>query len=753
MRVVESVCLARRGSPRLLTLGLALAVVAGAVSLAGSLGAATEATAVPGRPEAIFYVAPNGRDGWSGTLAEPNGASTDGPFATLARARDAIRQLKVKSGGKVLTPLKVLVRGGKYFFTETLVFTPEDSGTREFPVAYTAYPGEKPVLSGGRKINGWQPYKGRILQCSITEAQGGKWKFNQLFFDGKRQVRARYPNADPQKPWHAGWLPVDGPAEPESFVAFKYKADAFPRHWAKPTQGDVFMIMDWGYTTITPIRKIDEQRRSITMTSGVRNFDRPPWVFPGWRGGFRTHFGFYVPFRFFVENLLEELDQPGEWCLDADEGKVYFWPPEGPIESHETVASELDCLISLRGASWITISGLTLTETVNGGDNMHRSGYEGYGAMFLMEGRTYCGEAVHLKNAEYCRIADNCFAAVGGNAVYLEGYNFKNVIRGNQIAYAGHCGVGLIGKVEYRTVVQHPLCNEITDNHIHHCGVFNKVAVGVFCGVSDGNVIGHNLIEQMPHHAINLGNHGYGRNIVEFNDIRHTCQESLDNAAVNCWMENNDRVKRAAERSGHVFRFNRIADTPGQVAFGLYLDNTSSNCLVYGNIILRSGLSGIRINGGKNNLIENNIIVSGGSEGLVGIDFWNPATAIWPQMKGFMTANRFSRNIVYCSGGNANLVIIHIDDHVEDVPRVLGDSDYNLFFAAAGGREVVLLPTGTLSLAQWKNMGYDTHSLVADPLFVDPAHDDYRLKPNSPALKLGFQPIDVTQIGPRAKNP
>jgi len=374
---------------------------------------------------------------------------------------------------------------------------------------------------------------------------------------------------------------------------------------------------------------------------------------------------------------------------------------------------------------------------------MHRPGYEGYGAMFPMEDRKYCGEAIHLKDAEHCCIADNCFAEVGGNAVYLEGFNFKNVIRGNEIAYAGHCGVGLIGKLEHRTVVQHPLCNEITDNYIHHCGVFNKVAAGVFGGVSDGNVIGHNRIEQMPHHAINLGNHGYGRNIVEFNDIRHTCQEAYDNAAINCWMENNDQVQRAGERSGHIFRYNRIADTPGSCTFGIYLDNTSSNCLVYGNIILRSGLSGIRVNGGKNNLIENNIIV-GDREGL---SFWNPA-CIWPQMKGFMTANRFSRNIVYGTS-KADSVVINLSDDVQDAPRVLGGSDDNLFFAVGDGRLVVLWPTAKLSLAQWKGMGYDGHSLVADPLFVDPAHDDYRLKSESPALGLGFQPIPADQIGVR----
>ena len=255
--------------------------------------------------------------------------------------------------------------------------------------------------------------------------------------------------------------------------------------------------------------------------------------------------------------------------------------------------------------------------------------------MFPMEEATYCGDAVHLQDAKHCRVENNTFAAVGGNAVVLQGHNFHNVIQGNEIADAGHCGVVLMGtRDRHGSLAQHPLYNEITDNHIHHCGCFDKAAPGVFCGLSDGNVIGHNLIEQVPHHAINLGNHGYGRNIVEYNDIRHACQESFDNAAVNCWMED-DQVERGEERCGHVFRYNRIADTPGDCTFGIYLDNFTSNCFVYGNIILRSGTSGIRVNGGKNNLIENNIVV--GSKD--GIGFW-PATVFWTNMKGFMTGNR-----------------------------------------------------------------------------------------------------------------
>jgi hypothetical protein len=208
--------------------------------------------------QGTFFVAPNGQDGWSGTLTEPNSTGTDGPFATLGRARDAVREWKSRPGGQVKSLIHVLVRGGKYFLNESIVFTSDDSGTQKSPIVYAAYPGEKPVVSGGRKITGWQPYTDKILQASLPEAKGGRWKFRQLFLDGQRQVRARYPNIGSGEQWRKGWLNIEGAAEPRSFTAFRYKADSFPRHWAKPTQGEVFTIINWGYTTLAPIKSIDE---------------------------------------------------------------------------------------------------------------------------------------------------------------------------------------------------------------------------------------------------------------------------------------------------------------------------------------------------------------------------------------------------------------------------------------------------------------------------------------------------------------
>ena len=142
---------------------------------------------------ATFFVAPDGSDAWLGKYPTPNEDKTDGPFATIAKARDAIRE--IQAGGPLPAPVNVIIREGTYFLEDTLVFTAEDGGTKDCPVTYQAYPGEKPVVSGGRGIAApWRSYKGDILVCTVPEAKEGKWHFRQLAVNGKRQTRARLPN-------------------------------------------------------------------------------------------------------------------------------------------------------------------------------------------------------------------------------------------------------------------------------------------------------------------------------------------------------------------------------------------------------------------------------------------------------------------------------------------------------------------------------------------------------------------------------
>ena len=169
-------------------------------------GACFVTSAVPGRhgsPTAIaaelaaettadFFVSPKGNDRWSGRLADPAGA--DGPFATAARARRAVRELLPTLNPR--STVRVVLRGGTYFLDETLTLGPEDSGARGAPVVYAAAAGEKVVLSGGRRIAGgrWGDANGRKAWIvDLPEVKEGKWSFRQLFVNGQRRPRTRLP--------------------------------------------------------------------------------------------------------------------------------------------------------------------------------------------------------------------------------------------------------------------------------------------------------------------------------------------------------------------------------------------------------------------------------------------------------------------------------------------------------------------------------------------------------------------------------
>jgi parallel beta-helix repeat protein len=437
---------------------------------------------------------------------------------------------------------------------------------------------------------------------------------------------------------------------------------------------------------------------------------------------------------------------------------------------------------SWRNTSWITISGFTLTETTNG-DNMHREGNEGYGAMSpgAGDGRTYCGEALHMRGATHCRVENNHFYAVGGNAIYMEDQNSRNLIQNNEISYAGAIGICLVGTKYFYAKRHYPLYNRVENNHIHDCGVFDKYVAGVFLGLCDSNVVSHNLIENMPHHGINLGNTQYGRNIIEYNEIRNVALQTKDNGAINVWGEDpGGHVEKDFARSGYVIRFNLIADTRGWdtdedgnlgpavwmkdpvegSTHGIYLDNFASNCFVYGNIVARTGCVGIYIQGGKNNIVENNIVVDTLCLSHLG-GWWQPQMG----SPSFMTGNRFSRNIFYRTRGNAPILYRHIGFKDEPLADAIGESDYNVIFSEVGGQVTITesscfifpeLPymwpkIDLVPFEKWQEEGFDTHSVISDPLFVDAANDDYRLKPGSPALKLGFQPIDQGLIGLRGE--
>ena len=165
---------------------------AGAVALSWLLAVLVAPAASAADAPATFYISPKGNDLWSGTLAEPNADRTDGPRASLAGARDAVRALKAK--GPLAGAVRVKIAGGLYLLAEPVTFTPADSGTPTSPVIYEASPGERPIFSGGVAIGGFEAGADGLWRVRVPEVADGRWSFEQLFVDDRRAIRARDPD-------------------------------------------------------------------------------------------------------------------------------------------------------------------------------------------------------------------------------------------------------------------------------------------------------------------------------------------------------------------------------------------------------------------------------------------------------------------------------------------------------------------------------------------------------------------------------
>ena len=282
---------------------------------------------------AELYVATDGNDAWSGTLAAPNAKGTDGPLATLPRARDAVRQMK-KDG--LQESVTVWLRGGTYYLAEPLVFTPEDSGTEACPITYAAYGDEQPIISGGRPISAWKkPDQGHVWTAEIPEVKSGDWYFHQLFVDGQRRVRARMPNE--------GYLINEGPIEPlvdrrkargdaTTKMGFRYKPGDI-RRWTNLDEVNVLQFHSWT-ASLHWIKELDEENHVVRFTAPAN-----------WPTGYWTQNE-----RYYLENFPEALDAPGEWYLDRKSGVLGYWPMPGEdLTRAKVVAPRLRHVVRLEG--------------------------------------------------------------------------------------------------------------------------------------------------------------------------------------------------------------------------------------------------------------------------------------------------------------------------------------------------------------------------------------------------------------------
>lgn len=668
------------------------------------------------RADTTFYVATGGNDTWSGTSASANRARTDGPFATLQRARDAVRQLKAR--GPLTAPVRVILRGGTYFLSEPLALTAEDSGTEQCPITYASAPGEKVSLRGSQPLTGWQPYRGKIFSASVSPALLATGPFYQLYYRGQRQILARYPNFDPTHPRTGGFRYVPGVVEKGSKTLMQYDpAKLDPTKWSKPTEVRVHIWswLNWN-RNICPVKSVDAEKKVITIASASY------MISPG--------------NRFFVENSLEELDAPGEWYCDRAAGMVYFWPPDGKNPADQVSVPVLPLLVSFQGAkdrftSNIRFSGFDLCETRDG--------------------------LVRMAYADHCTVSASTLRHCGGTAVQVQSGSHHNRIAGCDIAHVGGTAITLSDERDWTHQPEgHLAYNVVDNNHVHDVGeggdAWGAIRFDPSCGgnASHHNVVSHNLVHDTPRQGISFNGMA---NTVEYNVVHHTNQEQSDTGAIG--MGSRDIYER-----GSVIRYNYIHDTGGynmtkpgvweypHYCWGVYLDDYTSGVRVYGNLIVRAQRGGVMIHGGQDNVVENNIIVDSAGQQIeyAPIDSLTSGrtpghpdeASLW-----LMSGNKALRNICASSIPNARFV------SGSKWPQIIAESDFNVVWPGSGGSVKINLPGVSDGdfWAAWRNLGFDEHSVVADPRFVDAKHDNYRLQKDSPALKLGFRPLPLERMG------
>ncbi len=652
--------------------------------------------------QADFYVATNGDDAWSGRLPDPNAVGTDGPFATLTRARDAIRQLKTADG--LTAPVTVMVRGGTYYIHEPFILSPEDSGTEDCPITYMAYPGGKPVFSGGKEITGWQRGEGQLWVAEIPEVKTGQWYFRQLFANGQRRRRARLPNKDFYRV--AELLPPETWEDSRRRAAFKFHSGDI-KQWDDLDDAEVILLRSWDESRLR-ITEVDTEASTVIFTTPGEAVFR--WV--------EEHA------RYYVENVRAGLDCPGEWYLDRKSGVVYYWPlADEDMTAAQVIAPFAQQLVRFEGdvdarefVQHITLRGFTLCYS---DWTLPAEGYPGYQA------ECYLSATVYAEGTRACAVHDCEITHIGKYGIWLARGCQGNQIVANSIHDIGAGGIKIGETTIPERDEEQTSGNILTDNYIYDGGQVFLCGVGVLVLQSSGNLVSHNEIHHLNYTGISVGwIWGYEPspacdNIIEYNHI-HTIGRGL--------LSDMGGIYTLGVSPGTVLRYNLIHDVDSYSygGWGLYTDEGSSNILLENNVVYNTKTGGFHQHYGRENIVRNNILA------------FSRESQIQRTREEEHLSFTLERNIVYCDNG-----------------QLLGSNwgngnyrlDYNLYWDASS-RDIQF---AGLSLSEWQAQGRDTHSIIADPLFVDPDNGDFTLPPESPAFKLGFKPIDLSGVGPRPR--
>lgn len=675
-------------------------------SLCIVLAMATTASRAASPTIAEVHVSPAGKD--------TNEGSAAAPFATPARAQDAMRASPMGASRRVV------VHAGTYYLARSLALTKEDSGTAEHAAEWIAAPGEEVRLVGGVSVPAdafrevthadtlarLQPAARDRVRCVDLAALGvaqlppvpakfrGAMLLPELFVNDERMTLARWPT----KGWATVAKIIDTGSDPRRGDkdnrpgVFEYAGDA-PNRWR--VDAGVWLLgywcFDWWDEAIR-VKAIDAAKRQITLAE------------PGLYG---LRPGNPSPRRFAAINILEELDAPGEYCVDVASRTLFFWPTKPLADAHVTISTLREPIVMMKDVSHLRFRGFTVEAGLTDGitaTNCTRLDIQACHIRNMREkGIVVIGG--DSNTVEACDIHD-----VGNTAILMEAGDRKTLTPGNAVAINNHAW-------RYARHVQTYACG------IRMAGVGGRIA--------------NNLIHDAPHMAIGINGNDH---VVEFNIVHDACLETDDAGAF--------YKGRNPSARGNIVRYNfwhHIGSPMGLGNAAIYFDDGDGGDSVIGNVFLRcgepgnSGFGTIFSHGGHDLLADNNIFIE--CKRALGSTPWDDKrwkdtinggqSFNWPKLL------REDVDITSPPYTTHYPALVGFLDPKPGVPRV-STATRNVF---------VMCPR--ISVGNWTLPDKRNWSTNADPGFIDPARGDFRLRPDSPVFKqlADFKPIPMEKMG------
>jgi len=533
-----------------------------------------------------YYVSPNGNDNNTGTEIAP--------FATLDRARLAVRDLKKTKLGDITVGLK----GGKYILKDTIVFSLEDSGEKNQKITYKAIEGEEPILTSEAPVRGWEKIS-EFSEAFPAQAIGNLWsaplpegagKVKYLFQGNEVLPRSMTKGFIPPVGYNT-WAGINNKAETRTSMKVP---DGIISNWKDVKDMELVIIPTCDWTIYNrPLESYNPETQVVQ--TNIEAFYGLGAIRKGnWSGMTSAWFA----------NCPEGMREEGNWYVNTRENRIYLFSSSEPekisvpmlleyirVDGEEKPDSEADALVEN-----VHFEGLVFTK---GKRFSWDRGYKEPKWEYI----DVTTALLRFRNAKNCSVTACSFENSGAAAVRLDLSSQNNRVEGNVMKRLGGRAISIIG---YEEGKDSNFGNEIIGNHIHHIGEAYWGAHGVTIEKSSKNRIAHNLIHHTPYTGLQIEGYVSKDNIVEYNEFYRVVDILGDGNAFYI----------SHSGTNNQFRYNYIHDTTNTFASAAMRTDgvgTTKEVSFIGNIVHNSGRGGLVLKGPGHKAINNVFIDSIGT--------------------------------------------------------------------------------------------------------------------------------------------